>query len=308
MRARLTAWVAAVVLLAGCSSLTAPISQPSDESAWIDAPATSGSLVYISDQYLKKVFVYTYPQLKLVGKLSGFAQPDGECADSAGNVWITDYLKQQIVEYAHGANAPKRRLSDAGYFPYSCAVNPRNGDLAVVNFETNPVPGSLSIYKKASGSPQVFSYYSLDLPFFVAYDANGKLFVDGYRGFYSPDFVLASFNGKSFTNINVDHAIASPGDIVVAGSRVNIADSFHYDHVMYGFRVNGSQAHLVGITHLFRTDDVAEFDVVGKSLVLANVHQLVGSGMIFPYPRGGTPQRIFGRTELEGPVGLVISK
>jgi hypothetical protein len=249
-----------------------------------------------------------YPALKLTGTLSGFGQPDGECADAAGDVWITDYLKQEIVEYAHGSVSPKRTLSDAGYFPYACAVSPKSGDLAVVNFGSNPQPGSVSIFEKARGAPKVFSYYSLAAPFFDAYSPTGKLFVDGFRGFYSPNFVLVSFDGKTFTNIDVNQSIDSPGDIVVVGSRVNIVDSFHHTHVMYGFRVRGFEARLIGVTRLLRTDDVEEFDVVGKSLVLANVHQLVGSGIVYRYPRGGAPQRVFGRAMLEGPVGLVISK
>lgn len=298
----------AIGALAACSGGTSQLPASRDALSWVDRTAKTGALVYISDQYEKRVFVYSYPALKLEGTLSGFGQPDGECVDAAGDVWITDLLAREVIEYAHGESKPKAMLSDGGNSPYACSVDPENGDLAVVNFAANPAPGSLSIFKKAQGTPQVYTDDSLAIPFFDAYDARGNLFIDGISAFYSPVFRLVRFAHKTFTTIALNQTIVAPGDVVVVGSRVNIGDSFRYTHAIYGFRVKGSTGRLIGVTHLFRSDTIEEFDVTGTSLVVTNLRQLVGSAMVFRYPNGGRPQQIFGKGTLEGPVGLVISK
>ncbi len=165
-----------------------------------DATAEGGTLVYVSNSYENRVYFYSYPKLKLAGTLAGFDQPEGECVNAAGDVWIADSLASQIVEYGHGSTTPKATLADTGYFPYACAVDPQTGDLAVVNEAANPVPGSLSIYRKARGTPKVYTDDSLSIPFFDAYDAKGNLYVDGIRGFYYPYFALARFRHETFTN------------------------------------------------------------------------------------------------------------
>jgi hypothetical protein len=52
--------------------------------------AKRNELLYVSDYSSpyrsNDVLVYSYPQGKLVGKLTGFTEPAGECVDSAGNV------------------------------------------------------------------------------------------------------------------------------------------------------------------------------------------------------------------------------
>jgi hypothetical protein len=305
----------AVVGLAGCGTAAAPLGGGAASAAhvrgggsWIDPAAKSGSLTYVSDQYEKTVFVYSYPKLKLVGSLTGFQQPDGECVDAGGDVWIADYLASQLVEYAHGSDTPKTTLSDPGNTPYACAIDPKSGDLAAVNFGQGYNPGSISIYKNAAGSPKVYVDDSLAVPFFDAYDSRGKLYVDGILGPYSPNFTLASFAGGAFTTINLNQAIDSPGDVVVVGSRVNVADSFRYTHSVYGFAVKGSQGRLIGTTHLGGTNVVEEFAVVGNALVAANVDQTIGSAMVFNYPKGGAAKRVFGKGTLEAPIGLVISR
>lgn len=317
---RIAVAVAAAAVLAACSN--GGVELPATHSAgrapagtahndgrsWIDPASSSGTLVYISDQYLKKVFIYSYPALQLVGTLTGFAQPDGECVDAAGDVWITDLMKSQLVEYAHGSTQVKATLSDTGYLPYSCAVDPTNGDIAAVNFEANPTPGSISIFKKARGTPHVHTFVRLSVPFFAAYDARGRLFVDGYSGFYSPVFVLARIRNTNLTEIALNQQIDSPGDVVIVGSRVNIGDGFRDTRAVYGFKVSGRAGTLIGTTRLRRTDVIEEFAVVGRSLITTNVNQLVGSAMVFGYPKGGSPKDVFGKGTLEGPVGLVISK
>lgn len=304
----------AIAALAACSNDRTGLPTAGTASAaqdrvgsWMEPAAKSGSLIYVSDQYLRTVFIFSYPKLKLVGSLTGFEQPDGECVDSHGNVWITDLLAEQLIEYAHGSDTPKATLSDPNNQPYACAVDPKNGDLAVVNFARNPISGSISIYKNAAGTPKIFTDDSLALPFFDAYDSRGKLYVDGIRGFYYPYFALVSFADGKFTNITLKQTIDAPGDIVVVGTRVNVGDSFRYTHAVYGFTVKGIKGRLIGVTHLEGTNVVEEFDIVGTKLIATNTNQTVGSGMVFDYPKGGAAQHVFGKGTLEAPVGLAVS-
>jgi hypothetical protein len=241
--------------------------------------------------------------------LTGFDQPEGECVDAAGDVWVTNNLAAQIVEFAHGSTTPKATLDDPSSAPYACAIDPSSGDLAVVNFAQNPVPGSISVYKNAMGTPKVYTDDSLSIPFFDAYDAKGTLYVDGIRGFYYPGFALVSFHKSAFANIELNHSVVAPGALEVNGSRLNVGDGSRAAQSIYGFKVKGLRGRLVGTTSVDGTTVVQEFAVVGKRLILANVNQKQGSGMVFSYPNGGQPERTFGTKQLEvGPIGVVVSQ
>lgn len=91
-----------------------PTAQHSDHSRSRMAPdAKTNDLLYVSDVGTNDVYVYSYPKLKLEGTLTGFATPDGECVDMAGNVFITNFGTQQIFEYAHGGD-PNRGAERSG--------------------------------------------------------------------------------------------------------------------------------------------------------------------------------------------------
>ncbi len=67
----------------------------------------------MSDEDAGTVLIYTYPGLKPAGSLSGFSTPAGMCVDpKSGNVWITDTLRSDVVEFAHGGTTPIQTLTD----------------------------------------------------------------------------------------------------------------------------------------------------------------------------------------------------
>ena len=141
-----------------------------------------GSLAYVSDAS-SSVYIYSYPQLQSVGKLTGFAQPLGLCVDAAGDVWVADYGVQKMEEFAHGASKPKATLKlDDFQSPYACSVDRKTGDLAVAAWRGNVGPGYVSIFKKAKGTAKTLT----DSAFFymdgIAYDSKGNLFIDGQKG------------------------------------------------------------------------------------------------------------------------------
>jgi hypothetical protein len=144
------------------------------------APRTA--LLYVSNGD-GIVNVYRYSKGTLVGELTDFSQPKGECTDGSGNVYITDYGRGKIVEYAHGAKTPLRRIDDFPYRPYGCAVNPRNGDLAVANYSsvtTYSHQGNLAVFVHAKGQPKYYSNTSLYNVNACAYDKYGDLLAAGF--------------------------------------------------------------------------------------------------------------------------------
>ena len=165
-----------VLLLTACAAPAAL----APRTAGATAPSTtSAQLLYVSDVEGSVVDVYSVPTLKLVRKLKGFFQPQGECTNAAGDVWIADTGYQQLFEYAPGAGKPMATLDDYLGYPGSCAVNPVNGDLAVTNEVANSGSAQVLIYKNASGTPQAFRDKDQETDYFAAYDDAGNLYVTG---------------------------------------------------------------------------------------------------------------------------------
>jgi hypothetical protein len=132
--------------------------------------AKSEDLLYVSDLSTKQaVYVFSYPGGKRVGTLTGLYFPAGECVDPDGNIWIVTIGK--IVEYAHGSTTPIATLNGFGF---ACAINPRNGDLALSGGDD---PGQVTIYKNARGTPTIYSDPAIPVFYYCAYDGDGNLFI-----------------------------------------------------------------------------------------------------------------------------------
>ncbi len=173
------ALLASVVLtLVGCSQAAAPyIAQQTPQTshrAWMDSIAKKVDLLYISDGN-GEVTVYTYWQKSLVGQLTGFTQPLGECVDKADDVFITDYGAQKIIEYAHAGKKPIATIDDSPYAPYSCSVDLATGTLAVANEAGGSTHGNIAVYANVKATPKL--YTDKNIPDFqaCAYDNRGNL-------------------------------------------------------------------------------------------------------------------------------------
>ncbi len=187
-----------IAILAGCSGgLTPPQAAGSSVGfdaglgpSWMDPSAVHRRLLYVSGSATGSskgaaVYVFGYDNpTKVVGKLTGFSEPAGECTDKAGDVFITDtYLVTgRVVEYRHGGTKPIATFDDAYNNPDGCAVDPTSGELAVSNDCTNSfsTPGSVAIYKYKNPSHRPKTYglpYGCPAP--PAYDAAGNLFTEG---------------------------------------------------------------------------------------------------------------------------------
>lgn len=150
--------------------------------SWIGSDARKRSPhLWISDSVNGDVDIFTMPKLKLTGTLKGFKEPQGLCTDKQSNVWIVATADRKIYEYSRSGKNLLKTIKDNSGYPASCAINQRNGDLAITNIisSDNPYePGNLMIYKGAHRyTHNVHAREPVRI--FVGYDPNGNLFLDG---------------------------------------------------------------------------------------------------------------------------------
>ncbi len=291
-------------------------------ASWMAAGLKNQDLLYGSNGN-GLVNVYLYQQHKLVGVLTDFTDPMGECVDGAGDVYITDYQAQTIDEYAHGSTKQLRAISDS-YKPYGCAVDPKTGDLAVANFgETYEAglrsayvgEGNLAIYVHAKGQP---IYYGTRFQHFsaCAYDKYGDLLaasIDGYSGNYSGEFDYMPAKSKNFAEITLPGPESSWywGESPAVGwdGKYWLVDSYG----LYRYSINIKAQYVdtvslsgegtLGPVWLYRkTPHSAATQIVGTS------DEFSGSGYVtyWKYPAGGSPIYQTSK-DLYEPYGVAVS-
>ncbi|MGA8384651.1 MAG: hypothetical protein WB687_05100 [Candidatus Cybelea sp.] len=201
---------ALTVILASCGGApprALPGAMP-ESISHIDGNQAKQDLLYVSNNN-DEVTVYDYSSQKLVGILTDFTQPRGECVDGRGNVYITDTSAERVLEFAHGGKKPIEKYDDSPDSPYACAIDPTTGDLAVANDDGSS--GNIAIW--SNGTSQRTTYTDSELGKFqgCAYDTNGDLFVtNGYVGYNNPTlFAWLPEHGMKLINVNVPGPSAS---------------------------------------------------------------------------------------------------
>jgi hypothetical protein len=311
---------AAFALLAGCGGANpagAPQMLPSStahvraDASWMAREAASEDLLYVSDDR-GRVLVFSYPAGKLVGTLTGFDGPSGLCSDSKGDVFVTNTGVEEIVEYAHGAKKPRQTLTEFGYFPDGCAVDPSTGDLAVANYAKSPSigPGSIAIYKGAKGTPANYTDPAFGEYFFCGYDNKHDLYVDGVNaGTTASEFAELPNQAKSFRNIKLKQSIGYPGAVQWDGNEIALEDTS--TDTVYRIKVSGSTGTVVGTTRFkgSRSDLIVQFSIQDHTIVVPfGARQRVARSIGFwSYPAGGTPSKVIGKLGASELVGTTIS-
>ncbi|MGA8534847.1 MAG: hypothetical protein WB615_12135 [Candidatus Tumulicola sp.] len=258
-------------------------------------------MLYVSAG-LYATYVYTYPNLKLLGSLQGLSTPMGECVDQSGNVWVTD--DNQVVEYMHGSLKPKLVLSDSGQVANACSVDPGSGDLAVSNYYglVHAGPGSIAIYKRARGKPTLYSDTNVYRPNALSYGSDGTLYVDGENE--SGGFQLSELSrGGAFTDLTLSGAtITFPGGVQYVDGKVVVGDQI--ESKAYRTTIKGSIAKVTGTTKLPGTNQVYQFFITGSKLFAVDGGN--GDVRIYPYPQGEVLISIILRGS--APTAVVLSK
>jgi hypothetical protein len=284
-----------VALLSGCGGNQTPFapvaaSHADEYAARADADS-NGDLLYIAEADQNFAYIYTYPQGRLLTKItSGISGAVGMCTDAAANVYITSTLTPAVVEYAHGAASPSATFYEdlgKGGQPNGCSVDPTTGDLAVVNGIGNLV----GIFTDPSDEGTYYTISGMSAARFCGYDDKGNLFIDGPRTPAGKGFVLAELpaGGKALKKITLDGRIESPGAIAWDGSYVTVAGINAASSALYRVKIVGTDATVVGTTPLRGEKTIGQsviFDskVIAPYAVRGDYRNRVGA---WNYARGG---------------------
>jgi hypothetical protein len=287
---------------AASSALAAPTQAHRTGQSWMNPAHRAQELLYITDSGSATVKVYTYPGLTYTGELTGFIQPLFDCADNSGNVWISDYGPSgTLYEYAHGGTTPINQITHLSY-PYACAVNRQNGDLAVaVNIETDSTHlGEIAIYHNGAGRPTTHSDHNFTLNSGLAYDNSGNLFIDGFAAGDVFHYAELPAGSSTFTDITLSTTPDAPGAVVWDGQYVDVADD---SNVIY--RTLGSMV-VKAIELKLSQDTLRGFFVPSpKKLIAPDAYaNVVGA---FGYPHGGLAKKSIA-SGLNTPWDVVVSK
>jgi hypothetical protein len=294
-------------LLAGCGGSQMYGNAPAPGSAARTGSRVSPAikqLLYISDYKAATVYFYDYPSLKEAGTLTGFGAPAGECSDSSGNVWITDSKKQEIVEYAHGGSSPITTLSDAGFEPYGCAIDPTTGNLAVTNLKSDSGKGNLAIYPGATGPPTLYTDPDIEFYYFCSYDKDGRLTVDGALGGVA---VLADLpaGGSKLETLTIDKSFPGGGGLEWTGTTLIVGERRPKENYLkiFRFTIEGKKATLKGSGPLNDNKSLEQFILRGPTLITTD--KLSGTVYLYRYPKTGAPFKSI--TGLSEPFGAALS-
>jgi hypothetical protein len=279
------------------------------------APNTSSQdLLYVTGA-CGGICVFSYPGGTLVGELADSNAPFGECVDKSGDVFVIDFGGEGgtagIVEYAHGGTSPIATLTDPGYYPQACSIDPTTGNLAVTNESAvNGDTGVVAIYVDAKGDATDYLDPKIYYMGFCAYDDKGNLFVDGqydHKGTFA--FAEVPKGSSNFKSIKLTQRPSSPLNLQWAGKYIALADS---STVIYHVTVKGSKGTLVGTTLLNGpvSGTEVQFWIQGGTIVApygtGTSHDEVG---FWKYPTGGRVRKSIDGSEFDDAelFGTVVS-
>jgi hypothetical protein len=286
---------------------------PDRGHSWMSPGATSKDLLYISNYATSVVSVFSYPQDKLVGTLTGFDQPDGICTDKKGDVFIVSNQNDTIVEYKHGGATPIATLSDPAGYPVNCSVDPTTGNLAVATIRTYSYgSGSVAIFAHAKGTPTLYYDPKITTVYFVGYDDKGNIFMDGLESGVGFAFAELPKGKKTFSNITLKGGtIYFPGKVTWDGKYVTVADQQyggHYSGHTGIYQTTGAGGKIVSSTPLTDSGDIVDLWIYDNT-VIGPVYDGYSENevLFYKYPAGGKPTKTLKGYGFYEPIGAAVS-
>jgi hypothetical protein len=304
----------------GFTGLAAPNVHSDHHKSWVSPDMKKAHrLLFISDIDTDDVYIFTMPAMKLRGTLTGFDGPQGMCSDRSGNIWVTNTKSAEIQQYSRTGKLLKT-IDDPGYYPVGCAVNEKNGDLAVTNIRTTSgASGNVTVYSSGS-DPQMLANPDQTESYFPAYDAKGNLYVNGRGGSSNGIMISECPPGSSSCStltvsgvtLNVPGGLnwnKATGHLVVDDPKCNNV----WGSCLYSMFISGSTATLTGTTPLHDVNgggcDVDQGVFAPKDRYFAGGCIAQGSNPAsvgrWKFPAGGNPTH--SNASVEYPVGAAIS-
>ncbi len=284
--------------------------------SWMGKGVKQQDLLYVSNGD-GVVNVYRYWQRTLVGVLTNFKNPLGECADAAGDVYIADQRVSKVYEYAHGGTKRVKTLADPTFWPEGCSVDLSSGAVAVASYGSNRTSGDIAVYSHGSGKPVLYGGGSGDHFTACAYDRRGDMLATasyGGSGFYYADFYYLPKHGVRLLPMtlpgpyqswqwNAVQSVTWDGKYWVVGS---------YD-TLYRYTID-VKATYVSSTQLYGTNATVYQVAIYHPLVRSHTAEIVGAAHsnsssavdYWNYPAGGNPIGQLTKG-LDRPYGVAIS-
>jgi hypothetical protein len=290
---------AASALLAGCGGSQPPIGAPeatSQDHAF--SKASSDALLYIANS-CDQVCIVSYPGGSEVGQLGSTG---GICPEPNGNVYQPTWNSSGyagVDEYAHGGTQPLRSIALDRNMPISCAVDKKNGDLAVAM-----IFGQIAVVPSGSKSPV---FYNVQFnPKSVTYDDLGNLFVDGYKGTKTTVLAELIHGNSSFVELDFKKQFRDISQLQWDGKYLAIEDAVK--PIVYRLSVQKTKVSLVGSVQFSHVGNLAgTFWIEGSTIILPYAWRRKDPSIIalFPYPQGGKGKVIF--SKLRALYGVAVS-
>lgn len=288
----LTVCVAAAIL-SGCGGSRPVIGASVGPSSAI--VRKDQSLLYVSDPKAGDVYIIALPSRRLVGKLTGFSYPNGDCVDQHKNVFIDDSGDGQVRGYAHGARSAFRVLNDASWHPNACSVDPTTGNLAVCNIRTTQTEGSIAVYLKAKGAAQYYKYSGAANFWYCAYDSNGNLFANAISYGEGPGgnifLELPKGHGK-LRPLSLRPAITGDASSPLFWDGKHLAIASTSSGAIYQYKISGNTGARVAVVRLDDTSAaLGPFWITSNRNAQTLYAPIAGDGIesvgVYRYPAGG---------------------
>ena len=276
---------------------------------WMAPDAKRQDLLYVTTLDHTDVYVYSYPAGQFEGRLTGFKATTAPCADGAGDVFVPDFTRSDVVEYAHGEAVPIATLSDEMYSqPMDCTVDPTTGNLAVANYVGGGPSGAgdVVVYPKARPPYKVYNVLDFGLVGYCSYDSEGNLFADNVPAF-SPTALAELPKGRgTFVPISLPKRAKSSGGLQWDGKYLTISGP----SLVYRLQIDGAIAHVAGTVPLTGSNGIAGYSIPNMPNGHAYTRLLGpdfngGNVKIWKYPQGGDAIKTIGW--LSDPFGAVVS-
>jgi hypothetical protein len=285
---------------------------------------TKGPLLFVSDSTTAMVYVYQLSTLKVVNTVTGLTDPQGECSDTKGDVWVTDAGVNSIYELSREGRLENTLTATA--YPVGCASDPTTGNLAVMNLfgsgSGSGSHGAVTIYPKRAGrsshqyqNPRQY-YYN-----FGGYDTGGDLFFDGRSE--SGAFMLSELpkGAKRALTIAISGGtIYYPGmvqwdptkkELIVGDQSCGNA---YTASCLYAIQIANKTGTIESTINLLNSSGGQICDliqaVIYKGQLAGSDKDICGSSpsttYVWPYPAGGAPTLSNSSTD-STPVGAAVS-
>jgi hypothetical protein len=242
--------------------------------------------LFVSDPGDNEVQMFDFPSSAYVGELAappeGFDEPQGLCSDNKGDVYVANTAAQAIDEFAHDGKY-LRTLSEPIGYPVACAWDRSTGNLAVSNiFGTNDGTGSIAIYRKATGSPKLYSNNEFARFYFLSYmGKTGVLYFDGESS--ADETTYGSLQNGTITPITITGAtIKFPGTVAYSPKTRSMNVGDQDGEVLYHVSATGA---ITGSTPLTGAADIIQGTIEGARFIGPDAEN--ANVEIFAYPKGG---------------------